>query len=544
MVRAMSTSLRVLASSAALVVVGLVPAAAADEPVVLCDGKPATMLGTPGDDKIIGDASDDVIVGFGGNDTLVGAEGNDTICGFDGDDTIIGGPGDDVLLGGRGSDWVDYRSAHRRNLIIDLAAGTATGHGIDTLASIENVEGNSHHNEIYGNGAANTLRADGGKDILWGRGGDDVIEAGHKYTELRGGPGDDHLRDEPWVDEAPRGNVHGGAGNDTFEIGHGGVVTGGPGDDSITIVADWSIVHPGGGDDTVEALGSPGRMPRALVSYWHAPGPVEVDLATGIATGWGTDQLIGVSDVNGTRYNDVMRGAPPYGGFRGYGGNDILEAAATGGEAGATLHGGRGDDVLRGSGGDDFLAGDRGSDILFGLEGDDRLVGGEGRDELDGGEGRDVISFYDLDGPMVVNLSTQKVFGPGADAFVNIEGATGSRGDDDMTGTPDDDYLNGHLGNDTIRGRSGDDDIRGWGGDDMIYAGFGDDEVAGDAGADRGYGGAGFDTLRGGPGDDALFGGSGNDELLGGTDSNALDGGADFDTCKQAATYISCELIL
>ena len=124
----MSTSLRFLITALLLLTTGMAPAGA-DEPTVMCDGKAATMIGTAGDDKLIGDASDDVIVGLGGNDTLVGAGGNDTICGFDGDDTIIGGPGDDVMLGGRGSDWVDYRSAHRRNLVIDLAAGSAEGNG-------------------------------------------------------------------------------------------------------------------------------------------------------------------------------------------------------------------------------------------------------------------------------------------------------------------------------------------------------------------------------------------------------------------------------
>ena len=85
------SSLRLLITAFLLLTAGTSPAAA-DEPTVVCDGKPATLIGTPGDDKLIGDASDDVIVGLGGNDTLVGAGGNDTICGFDGDDTISGGP--------------------------------------------------------------------------------------------------------------------------------------------------------------------------------------------------------------------------------------------------------------------------------------------------------------------------------------------------------------------------------------------------------------------------------------------------------------------
>ncbi len=126
MVRAMSTSLRFLIAALLLLTAGMAPAGA-DEPTVMCDGKPATMIGTPGDDKLIGDASDDVIVGLGGNDTLVGAGGNDTICGFDGDDTLIGGPGDDILLGGRGSDWLDYRTAYQRQSRSTSAPAPPTG---------------------------------------------------------------------------------------------------------------------------------------------------------------------------------------------------------------------------------------------------------------------------------------------------------------------------------------------------------------------------------------------------------------------------------
>lgn len=186
MVRAMSTSLRLLAAALLLLAAGMAPAGA-DESTVLCDGKPATMIGTPGDDKLIGDASDDVIVGFGGNDTLVGAGGNDTICGSDGDDTIIGGPGDDVLIGGKGSDWLDYRSVYRR-IMVDLRAGIAEGHGNDTLDSIKNVHGSGRRNHIYGNDAANIIRADGDEpDILWGRGGNDTIEAGRSMPRCGAG---------------------------------------------------------------------------------------------------------------------------------------------------------------------------------------------------------------------------------------------------------------------------------------------------------------------------------------------------------------------
>jgi hypothetical protein len=85
-------------------------------------GKPATIMGTSGDDKIHGTAGDDVIVAGAGKDQIEGLEGNDRICGGSGDDQIRGGleraesdeiepgvrinSGDDLLDGGDGTDRV------------------------------------------------------------------------------------------------------------------------------------------------------------------------------------------------------------------------------------------------------------------------------------------------------------------------------------------------------------------------------------------------------------------------------------------------------
>ena len=85
-------------------------------------GQPATIMGTPGDDKISGTAGDDVIVGGAGNDSIEGLEGNDRICGGSGDDQIRGGleraesdeiepgvrinSGNDLIDGGDGTDRV------------------------------------------------------------------------------------------------------------------------------------------------------------------------------------------------------------------------------------------------------------------------------------------------------------------------------------------------------------------------------------------------------------------------------------------------------
>jgi uncharacterized delta-60 repeat protein len=69
-----------------------------------CDGKPATIGGSAGDDQLTGTAGDDVIAGLGGNDRLSGLGGKDTICGGDGNDKLKGGGGKDKLLGEAGKD--------------------------------------------------------------------------------------------------------------------------------------------------------------------------------------------------------------------------------------------------------------------------------------------------------------------------------------------------------------------------------------------------------------------------------------------------------
>ena len=57
-----------------------------------------TVVGTPGDDTIVGNASNTEKV------TLIGAGGDDYLVGGAGSDMLIGGVGDDILSGGQGAD--------------------------------------------------------------------------------------------------------------------------------------------------------------------------------------------------------------------------------------------------------------------------------------------------------------------------------------------------------------------------------------------------------------------------------------------------------
>ena len=83
-----------------------------------CKGKPVTILGTPGADKLRGTRKRDVISALGGNDQVRGGRGKDVICGGGGNDRLRGGRDKDRLAGQQGKDRLNGGSpgnqgAHR-----------------------------------------------------------------------------------------------------------------------------------------------------------------------------------------------------------------------------------------------------------------------------------------------------------------------------------------------------------------------------------------------------------------------------------------------
>ena len=159
-----------------------------------------------GDTLIAGDSfPGDAIRGFGGNDLIIGFDGfsnngemflggrgDDTIRGRDGFEYIVGGLGDDTLAGGRNNtppgwgpigDEALYGGAlftalwiwegRGGSVVVDLAAGTATGQGDDTLRGIEDVRGSSEDDVLLGDARDNTLLGEDGTDTINGRGGND-----------------------------------------------------------------------------------------------------------------------------------------------------------------------------------------------------------------------------------------------------------------------------------------------------------------------------------------------------------------------------------
>lgn len=177
----------------------------------------------------VGMAGDDTMSGLAGPDFFQGGEGNDAMDGGDGGDEIDPGPGDDSIVGGPGYDRVSFWGSPQA-VAVDLSAGTVTGDGSDTIATIEEVFGSPFGDTITGDGQANELYGDAGSQGCFIDGepcpfGDDVIHGGGGTDFVAGGPGDDQLFGDDGDDRVDGwdGDDHldGGAGTDDLAAGDG-----------------------------------------------------------------------------------------------------------------------------------------------------------------------------------------------------------------------------------------------------------------------------------------------------------------------------------
>jgi Ca2+-binding RTX toxin-like protein len=284
-------------------------------------------------------------------------------------------------------------------------------------------------NECFGQ--TKTIVGTEANDVITGTPGDDVIKAGAGDDTVDGGAGNDVLCGE--------------LGNDT--------ILGGPGNDALS--GDE-------GDDRLDGGEDPDGADFDMAFFYYSPSPVNASLATGTATGWGTDTLAG---------------------FEGLIGSNLAGDTLAGDDQVNLLDGRAGDDTLLGAGGDDGMDGDAGNDVL------------------DGGPGIDLAFFDYSPRAVVASLSSRRVTGWGRDRLRSVEDLHGSQKGDVLVGNGGNNSISGHCGADRILGGGGNDVIAG----DDCPVGFGQ------AGADRMYGGPGRDRLNGGPKKDYADGGSGRD---------------------------------
>ena len=254
------------------------------------------------------------VVGLVGNVSIAVGAVIENAIGGTGDDTIFGNAADNLITGNGGGDWIDgglgtdtvvfsgARSDYQISWDGQVGTVSVNGGAVTTVRNIEflrfadqtvtlepsgplTVVGDITDNLINGTTFGDSLGGAGGADILNGFGGNDYLNGGSGNDTLDGGDGDDTL-------------------------------VGGSGDDVMIGGAGWDVA-----DYTETTLG------------------LNADLATGVVrSGFDTDTLSGVEQINGTRANDVIRG-----------------------DAGAN--------IIRGGGG---------ADRLYGGDGDDQLFAGEG----------------------------------------------------------------------------------------------------------------------------------------------------------------------
>ena len=342
------------------------------------------VIGSQGDDQILGNSLDNYLNPGRGNSYLQGGNGSDTyvIRSTYGGENIINNYAEDDLtdtilfmvpfltiqtevigmdirltsLSGDGLVGIrimDYNfKLHARHLIITTSDGITfvlpiatngtskptpisinvaqviTGQHIHLTAypdfsEVRSVYGSSkYQNTLIGNGMNNTLVGGAEGDLLQGGDGDDVLKGGDGNDVLNGGSGSDTLV--------------GGNGDDTID--------GGEGDDVISPGPGANRVDGGQGIDTVIYSGDVSEEAG-----------IDLDLSLGVCVHYGNlqDTLSNIENAYGTEYDDVLQG-------------------------------------------------DDNDNILVGQEGDDYLSPGSGYDMLSGGNGNDTYNVTSANGTVTI----------------------------------------------------------------------------------------------------------------------------------------------
>lgn len=455
-----------------------------------------------------GDAEGDMLSGF---ENIVGSSGNDTLIGDNNANVIEGGAGADTLVGLGGIDTVSYASSNSA-VTVKLWGpyqGKTDAAGIPVLGfeSLKQEGGHALDDQLYG------------FENIIGSIYDDKLEAGDNGSSLWGGAGNDFLTG---MLNNKADKLYGGDGDDVL-FGYGGADTldGGDGIDTVY----FSFVFTGAG----ATIALSNKAGTAATVSGAAAGTRIIDVENIVGTGQG-DKLTGNDTAN------ELRGLAGDDTLSGLAGNDILE----GGANNDTLIGGDGEDILDGgtgnfdrvdysasksavtinmsqqgtyvnddpdddrdvapvkqSGGDaqgdqfwsiEWVVGSAFNDVLKGAatngyvldggKGDDLIIAGAGLEVLVGGDNTavgDTVSYLLSNAAVNVNLLLQGTYNATTGALTGTSPQSG--------GYAQGDYL---IGFENVIGSIYADTIRGDAKNNVIE---------GDDGGDTMFGGAGIDTV-------------------------------------------------
>src|SRR5450830_1671346 len=432
------------------------------------------------------------VVGSTHNDVLIGALNTRSISGDGGNDVFDGGGGgsvstpEQIIGGATGTNTLTFAAAGQ-GVKVGPQAGTATGYGVQHITNVQKIIGSAYNDTIVG--ALTTLSLSGGQggiDLFDGGGGNETITGSSSgdntvtYANAKNGVVVDlgsgvatgygnetliaiqRITGSNFADNltgtSTTALLSGGAGGaDTFNPGGGGTVT-----------AQETIAGSSSGNNTV--------------TYATATSGVTVNLATGLATGYGNQILSNIQNVVGSSLSDTLTGTTTTlslsggtGGndtFDGGGGNVTIAGSSTGNNtvtfandtAGAvtvnlktgTVTGAYGNETLSNiqnivgsSFADTLTAGATTRSLSGGAGGDDTFDGGGANVTIAGSTtGSNTLTFAnDTASGVSVNLQTGSVTGGyGTETVSNIQRVIGSSFADTLTGTATTVSLSGGTG--------------------------------------------------------------------------------------------------
>ncbi len=447
------------------------------------DGGPGNgdeLDGGLGDEKLEtgGEGDGDIVIGNLGSDNLSGGPGNG--------DVVRGDGGNDIIDGGGGNqDIASFATSPKPGVVVNLAAGTATGDGHDTLRNVDDVVGSPFNDQINGDDGVNRIDGGPGNDDIDGG----APGGGGDPDQGFGGPGADSCTGFGEVSSC--GDRNPPQQETAVELNRGldgvSLVVTGLGDDSqINVNYNGSafVVTDPTGVETREGSGCtasgaplspvvPGKPSRTAPNGGLPSGgePIGPDTMATCPSGIGISFVL-VDAGGGNDTVSVGGGIPA-----------SLSMRISGGNGGDTITGGPGDDLLES--GDEY-SGTSGADVLNGGPGNDGLVADPGGDQLNGGDGNDLLvssaalcQGHRFDGGGGLDTVSYARSKPSGTLVMALGGTGGTKRGcatpDSILGTNE--SLEGSEGNDKMIGDSGNNTLFGHGGRDIFLGKGGSDSI-------------------------------------------------------------------
>jgi Ca2+-binding RTX toxin-like protein len=387
-------------------------------PIFTGDNGPDDFQGGAEDDIFDLFEGNDVARGGGGDDLMLGGDDDDILDGQDGNDELFGGRDDDDLFGGNGSDVLNGGSG------FDRMSG---GSGNDTFilnADADEVDGGTGFDTIDARLLGQSLNL----NLNLGR----ITIAGVTTTETGVENAVGSGTADTLIGDGDRNVLDGGFGGDDTLVGLGG-------DDRLIGGKGADLIDGGAGIDTAD--------------YEDASAGVALDLALGGTSGDASgDSFVGIENVDGSEFGDLITGDAGANRLDGNDGNDFLKGAG----GADTLSGGSDNDNLQGGDGNDRLLGGSGDDTMIGGNGDDVYVVSDAGDTIDETGGSGVDGVESLVSISHASDTTGAVENLTLIGFGNLDGV-GNALANTLVGNNNANNLNGNSGADVMRGRGGND---------------------------------------------------------------------------------------